>query len=190
MKTIFFLQGFGNREIVVTFAVDKVGNPFLTDDNLIKNIYMINYTVTSKSNNIGEGKKYYANAKSVQTLEFDDVLDHIISHGCVYSKGDFLAIISLLGAASRELLLQGNRVRLGDLGTLYSRLTTKGADSPDDYSADLITDMSVGFLPGEAFKGMRKEATFVRDYPQGQIDAVFQARKEGLDATDILATED
>ena len=60
----------------------------------------------------------------------------------------------------RELLLEGKRVRLGDLGDFHIELKTEGAVTVDEFTAANIKDINVRWTPGKSFKNLRQEATF------------------------------
>ena len=153
---------------------------------------MINYTVTPKSDNIGEGSRFFANPVSSKTIGIKQVAEHITSHGSVYSTADLQAVITLLTSSIRELLLLGYRVNLDDLCTFYLRLKSNGVESRDAFTDDDITDVSVGIRAGRAFKGMLADAEFKKDSTRAQKKVIFDALKQGLslDALTAAGTAD
>ena len=48
------------------------------------------------------GKKAYACAQYEKTLSVDELIDHIISHGSSFRKGDYKAVISTIAEAMAE----------------------------------------------------------------------------------------
>lgn len=108
-------------------------------------------------------KKAYAVAQAKETLDLDAFAEHITSHGCVYSKGDILAILTIAISCIKEQLLAGNAVRLGDLGKFYISLTSKGADSFDDFNAATnIKKVAMKWQPTQVLKNLKNVALFNR----------------------------
>ena len=127
---------------------------------------MINYSITimgttpgTKKENIQETKAY-GTAQCNEILDIDKFAEHITSHGCAYDKGDIIAIINKTVACLRHLMLDGKRVRLGDLGDFHVELQTEGAATCDDFTAQNIKEVNVRWTPGRNFRNLRSEATF------------------------------
>lgn len=147
---------------------------------------MIPYSVSQKHHRIGdEPHKFYATARTTRTIGIEEIADHIVSHGSVYGKGDFLAMAEALADAARELLLMGYRVKLGRIGTIYPKLKSEGTENRADFTNSLIADVQVGMLPGEAFDGLMADAQFGRVPTLAQSALVEEARKQGLTAQDL-----
>ena len=60
----------------------------------------------------------------------------------------------------REMLLEGKKIRLGDLGDFSLLLTSKGAEDADKFTAQNITGVKVQWEPGQEFKNLRDDAEF------------------------------
>ena len=85
---------------------------------------------------------------------------HITSHGSVYSRADISAILYIAVDCMREMLLEGKKIRLGDLGDFSLLLTSKGAEDADKFTAQNITGVKVQWEPGQEFKNLRDDAEF------------------------------
>ncbi|MBR1499507.1 MAG: DNA-binding protein [Bacteroidaceae bacterium] len=127
---------------------------------------MINYSIAimsaqpgTKKENITETKAYGV-AQSSEVLDINAFANHITSHGCVYSKGDILAVLTIAVSCLRELILEGKRVKLGELGDFQAQLKTVGAKTADAFSASNIKEVNVSWTPGKSFLNLRDEATF------------------------------
>ena len=108
-------------------------------------------------------KLVYATAQAVKVLSIDDFAEHITTHGCVYSKGDIVGILSMAVSCIQENLLLGNAVQLGELGKFYISLRSKGAVSYDDFvTTSYIKAVNCKFLPGSALKNLKQKAEFER----------------------------
>ena len=60
----------------------------------------------------------------------------------------------------REMLLEGKKIRLGDLGDFSLLLTSKGAEDADKFTSQNITGVKVQWEPGQEFKNLRDDAEF------------------------------
>ena len=127
---------------------------------------MINYSIAimsaqpgTKKENITETKAYGI-AQSSEVLDINAFAKHITSHGCVYSKGDILAVLTIAVSCLRELILDGKRVKLGELGDFQAHLKTEGAKTADAFTAANIKEVNVNWVPGKGFLNLRDEATF------------------------------
>ncbi len=127
---------------------------------------MINYSIVimsaqpgTKKENITETKAYGV-AQSSEVLDINAFANHITSHGSVYRKGDILAVLTNAVGCLRELLLEGKRVKLGDLGDFQAHLKTEGAKTADTFSAANIKEVNVCWTPGKDFQNLRDEASF------------------------------
>ena len=127
---------------------------------------MINYSIAIMGTKPGTKKAQITETKAYGTAQVNEVLDindfakHIVSHGCVYGKGDIVGLLTLAVSCLRELMLAGKRVKLGDLGDFQPRLKTIGAVTAEEFSAANIKTVRVSWTPGKDFKNLRSEATF------------------------------
>ena len=102
---------------------------------------MINYSIAILSSKPGTKKadiketKAYGMAQSSGNVDINGFARHIANHGCVYSRGDIVGLLTQAVDCLKELLLEGKRVKLGDLGDFQARLKSKGAKTTDDFNA-------------------------------------------------------
>ena len=127
---------------------------------------MINYSIAIMSAQPGTKKeditetKAYGVAQSNEVLDINDFANHITNHGSVYSKGDIIAVLNIAVGCLRELILDGKRVKLGDLGDFQAQLKTEGAKTADAFTAANIKEVNVSWTPGKEFQNLRSYATF------------------------------
>lgn len=143
---------------------------------------MINYSIAIMSTKPGTKKesinetKAYGMAQATEVLDINQFAEHLSSHGSVYRKGDVLGLLNNAFSCLRELMLEGKRVRLGDLGDFQPRLKTEGANTTDDFNVNNIKDVRVSWTPGKIFKNLRKEARFQlvasREAQTGAIETI------------------
>ena len=147
---------------------------------------MINYSIAIMGTKPGTKKaqitetKAYGVAQVKNRLSLSDFAKHIHDHGCVYSKGDIVSILTTAVSCLRELLLESKRVRLGDLGDFQVRLKTKGAVTTDDFGLKNIKAVNVSWKPGKEFEDLRQEATF----------QLVPGRAAQADAIEVIRNED
>ena len=85
----------------------------------------------------------------------------------------------------REQLLEGKKIRLGDLGDFSVSLSSKGVEDPNAFNAQNITGVKVIWEPGAEFKSLRDDAEFNLVASRDAQAAVIKAIKQGKDNVDI-----
>ena len=136
-----------------------------------------------------EVQKAYAIAQYTDVMNIEKFARHISTHGCVYSRADISAILYLAVDCMREQLLEGKKIRLGDLGDFSINLTSKGADTADKFSAQNITGVNVVWDPGMEFKSLLADAEFNLVASRNAQAALLKAIKAGQTVVDITQTE-
>ena len=109
--------------------------------------------------NITETKAYGV-AQCSEIIDINQFAKHISDHGCVYGRGDIVGVLTMAVSCLRELMLEGHRVKLGDLGDFQPRLQTEGAVTTDDFTAYNIKKVNVGWTPGKPFENLLHDAKF------------------------------
>ena len=136
-----------------------------------------------------EVQKAYAIAQYPDVMNIEKFARHIASHGSVYSRADIADILYLTVDCMREQLLEGKKIRLGDLGDFSINLSSKGADSADKFSAQNITGVNVVWEPGIEFKSLLADAEFNLVASRNAQAALLKAIKAGQTVVDITQTE-
>ena len=136
-----------------------------------------------------EVQKAYAIAQYTDVMNIEKFARHISSHGSVYSRADISAILYLAVDCMREQLLEGKKIRLGDLGDFSINLSSKGADSADKFSAQNITGVNVVWEPGIEFKSLLADAEFNLVASRNAQAALLKAIKAGQTVVDITQPE-
>ena len=131
----------------------------------------------------------FAIAQYSDVMNIEKFAKHISSHGCVYSRADISAILYLAVDCMREMLLEGKKIRLGDLGDFSVSLASKGAETADKFSAQNITDVKVNWTPGEEFKNLIQDAEFNLVASRAAQEAVVKAIKSGSTTVDLSKTD-
>lgn len=132
-----------------------------------------------------EKQKAFAIAQVSEVMTIDKLSRHIAAHGSVYNRGDITAVLNLAVDCIREQLLEGKKIRLGDMGDFNVMLDSMGADNAKDFSANCIKDVTVKWTPGEPFQSLRSDAEFNLVSSRKAQAAVLKAIKAGQTVVDI-----
>ena len=108
-------------------------------------------------------QKTYGKIIYRKTLSLDDMAEHIMKHGSVYTEDVVIGVITKLKTCLQEMLADGYKVKLDGIGTLYPTLTSEGVEDAKDYSpSENITRVGIAFLADQSRKSMYK-ARSMRD---------------------------
>ena len=132
-----------------------------------------------------EVQNAFAIAQYTDVMNIEKFARHIATHGSVYSRADIAAILYLAVDCMREQLLEGKKIRLGDLGDFAINLTSKGAETADKFSAQNITGENVEWTPGMEFKDLLADAEFNLVASRNAQAALLKAIKAGQTTVDI-----
>ena len=134
-----------------------------------------------------EKKNAFATSQYSDIMTIEKFSKHISSHGSVYSRADISAILYMTVDCMREQLLEGKKIRLGDLGDFSILLSSKGAEDADKFTAQNITDVKVQWEPGAEFKNLLADAEFNLVASRSAQAAVIKAIKAGKANVDLNA---
>ena len=73
-------------------------------------------------------QKTYGKIIYRKTLSLDDMAEHIMKHGSVYTEDVVIGVITKLKSCMQEMLADGHKVKLDGIGTLYPTLTSEGVE--------------------------------------------------------------
>ena len=136
-----------------------------------------------------EVQNAFAVAQYTDVMTIEKFARHIASHGCVYSRADISAILYLAVDCMREQLLEGKKIRLGDLGDFSVSISSKGAETADKFSAQNITGVNVVWDCGQEFKNLIADAEFNLVASRSAQAAVLKAIKAGQTSVDLTSPD-
>ena len=151
---------------------------------------MINYSIYLRTNPMDkeEAPKAYGVAQYNSVMTIDKFAAHIASHGCVYSRADIAAVLTLAVDCLYEQLLAGQKIELGDLGAFCISLNCKGADSAEEFNPAVhIKRVKARWEMGDKFLNLTDEAVFHLVANRKQQAAVLKAVKSGDTTVDLNA---
>ena len=102
-------------------------------------------------------KKTYGKIIYRGTLSLNDMAEHIMKHGTVYTEDVVIGVITKLKNCMQEMLADGYKVKLDGIGTLYPVTTSEGVADAKDYNAqENITRVGISFLADQSKRSLYK----------------------------------
>lgn len=150
---------------------------------------MIDYSVYLQSNPMDEtaAPKAYAKAQMHELMSFGKFIDHITKHNGVYTRGTTRGVIIDMCECLVEMLLEGKKVQLGELGSFWISLSCEGAESLEKFTADNIKAVNIVFTPGEDFENLISKCEFNVVASRVAQAATLKAEKTGATTVDLEA---
>ena len=136
-----------------------------------------------------EVQKAFAVAQYTDVMSIEQFARHISTHGCVYGRADISAILYIAVDCMREQLLEGKKIRLGDLGDFSVNLSSRGADTADKFTSQNITGVNVVWEPGMQFRNLIGDAEFNLVASRTAQAALLKAIRAGQSIVDITLPE-
>ena len=152
----------------------------------------IQYSVAMMANPMKpeEAKKAYANLQLTGIVDINELANHITEHNSVFSKGTVVGVLTELSVCMRELILQGYKILLGEIGTFAPAISSEGAETKEDFSATNIKTMGINFQPGIAFDNLRRDAQFQKTITRKAAAAALAAENAGATTADWTPQEE
>ena len=128
--------------------------------------------------------KFYGQVQSSGDISLREMAERI-QQTCTVHKSDVFAVLIALEDVITDALRGGEIVRLGDLGTFQISISSKGAETEEDYSDTLIKKARINFRPGSALVGALSGLTFQKvavKYTKDKDEA--EEEEGGEDLTD------
>lgn len=152
---------------------------------------MIDYSVYMLPNPVKpeKGKKAYAKPQMRELMSFSKFVEHIASHNGVFSRGTVRGVIVDMCECLVEMLLEGKKVQMGELGNFWISLSSEGADKLEDFSASNIKAVNIVFTPGTDFENLLNRAQFNPVPSRTAQAATLKAEKTGAGTVDLEAAK-
>lgn len=151
---------------------------------------MINYSVFTLPNPINPEKAplAYAKAQVSEVMSFRKFTQHIADHGG-YTRGKVKGILSDMCVCLVEMLLEGKKVQLDELGDFWISLSSEGAETCEDFTSDNIKAVNIVFTPGPDFENLVTKAEFNPVASRIAQAAMLKAEKTGVAVVDLAAAK-
>ena len=154
---------------------------------------MLDYSVSARYNPMekNEPARYYASAQTNNVMNLEQFAKHIANHGSVYRRADIAAVLTMAVDCLREMLLNGTKVQLGDLGNFYVTFSSEGALTANEFNPDIhIKKVNVNWERGIDFLNLKEDATFNQVAIRSVQKKVLKAVKNGESTVTIVEDEE
>ena len=146
----------------------------------------LNYSITMLPNPMNKSASPKAYAKAQINGEMSlKTLSKEVSNKCTVHAADVSAVLIATVETMLTALKEGKQVNFGELGKFRLQITSRGALTAEEFTADNITGVNIQFVPGEdlktVFQGMEFNLVASR-YAQA---ALLRAQKKGETTVDI-----
>ncbi len=132
--------------------------------------------------------KAYARAQVKEVMSFRNFIQHIADHGG-YTRGKVKGVLSDMCVCLVEMLLEGKKVQLDELGDFWISLKSDGAESCEKFTADNIKAVNIVFTPGVDFENLIGKAEFAPVASRAAQTATLKAEKSGATTVDLAAAK-
>ena len=134
-------------------------------------LYLSKVTETSESEQAG---KTYARVDYKQTLEIEDMAQHMADHNTAFSEGLITGILIDFVKCIREQVLMGNTVKIKNLAIFKATVEANALDVLYDAAADKTVTASIGTLAegaktGPAVKTIKLLAQSTGDFTREEL---------------------
>ena len=134
--------------------------------------------------------KWFAQAKSVETLNTRKMANHISEHGSIYTPDVVFGVLEKFRSCMLEMLLNSRRVKIDGLGTFYTTIENEkgGAASKDQFNVQKnLKALHIRFIPDQEQETNISSREFIKKAEFVNAEAFADGLKEEEKPT---ATED
>ena len=152
---------------------------------------MINYSTCMLGNpmDADAAQKAYAKPQISEIMSFGQFVKHIADHNGVFTRGTVKGVIADMCECLVEMLLEGKKVQLAELGNFWISLASEGAEDLKKFTESNITTVNIVFTPGEDFQNLRSRAAFNPVSSRIAQAATLKAEKAGEGTVDLDAAK-
>jgi predicted histone-like DNA-binding protein len=114
---------------------------------------MVHFSVKERVNPQAplDPRKHYAFVKNQGVVNLRQLAKRISRESTV-SMMDTMAVLEGFLQVIPDQLIEGKIVKLGALGTFRVTISSKGADTAEDFNISLINGLNLNFRPGSEFR--------------------------------------
>ena len=145
--------------------------------NTIKNtkgmieLYLTKVTENSESEQAG---KLYARVSYKQTMDLHDMAHHMAEHNTAFSEGLIVGVLTDFVKCVREMVLNGNTVKVGNLAIFKATVEANALEALYDAQLDKVASATIGALAegaktGPAVKTVKLLAQSTGDFTREEL---------------------
>ena len=106
-------------------------------------LYLSKVTETSETETAG---KMYARVSYKQTMDLHDMAQHMAEHNTAFSEGLIVGVLTDFVKCVREMVLNGNTVKVGNLAIFKATVEANALDTLYDAEQDKVASATIGTL--------------------------------------------
>ena len=117
--------------------------PFKNFYKLMIELYLSKVTENSESEQAG---KLYARVSYKQAMDIHDMAHHMAEHNTAFSEGLIVGVLTDFVKCTREMVLSGNTVKVGNLAIFKATVEANALVSLYDAEQDMVASATIGTL--------------------------------------------
>ena len=134
-------------------------------------LYLSKITENSESEQAG---KLYARVSYKQTMDLHDMAHHMAEHNTAFSEGLIVGVLTDFVKCVREMVLNGNTVKVGNLAIFKATVESNGLEVLYDAQSDKVASATMGTLKegdktGPAVKTIKLLAQSTGDFTREEL---------------------
>ena len=134
-------------------------------------LYLSKVTENSESEQAG---KLYARVSYKQAMDLHDMAHHMAEHNTAFSEGLIVGVLTDFVKCVREMVLNGNTVKVGNLAIFKATVESNGLEVLYDAQSDKVASATMGTLKegdktGPAVKTIKLLAQSTGDFTRDEL---------------------
>ena len=134
-------------------------------------LYLSKVTESSETEMAG---KMYARVSYKQTMDLHDMAHHMAEHNTAFSEGLIVGVLTDFVKCVREMVLNGNTVKVGNLAIFKATVESNGLEVLYDAQSDKVASATMGTLKegektGAAVKTIKLLAQSTGDFTREEL---------------------
>ena len=134
-------------------------------------LYLSKVTESSETETAG---KMYARVSYKQTMDLHDMAQHMAEHNTAFSEGLIVGVLTDFVKCVREMVLNGNTVKVGNLAIFKATVESNGLEVLYDAQNDKVASATMGVLKegdktGAAVKTIKLLAQSTGDFTREEL---------------------
>ena len=118
--------------------------------------------------------KMYARVSYKQTMDLHDMAHHMAEHNTAFSEGLIVGVLTDFVKCVREMVLNGNTVKVGNLAIFKATVESNGLEVLYDAQSDKVASATIGTLKegdktGAAVKTIKLLAQSTGDFTREEL---------------------
>ena len=134
-------------------------------------LYLSKVTESSETETAG---KLYARVSYKQSMDLHDMAHHMAEHNTAFSEGSIVGVLTDFVKCTREMVLNGNTVKVGNLAIFKATVESNGLEVLYDAQSDKVASATMGTLKegdktGAAVKAIKLLAQSTGDFTRDEL---------------------